>query len=303
VTSYLSPLDESPPLIQARWYRNYFRAVAGSPYSVGTRFGVVLHDTEGGNSPTAAENGALYNSRRDSQVSCQVLVDENSIVQSVLDIDVCFSAGTPWNDMMLHVEMCGFASETADQWRKVYRQANTAWYLAKCAKNGILDPSMKFRYAEEWTQNMWETGIITTHYEISRATNIPGQWRDAIRKNKWSINNHTDPGPNYYPTYANRDQLASSPLGETLELAKFFLNPSIPVTPYDGEEMYIITNKEIYPLGSTNYNPGTVFWELVGGKKRHIGGSEWYDILLPGGVKANVAATTGAIASLPDYGG
>lgn len=216
------PLDWQPPYVAARWQRSTHRSWAGLRYP---QMGV-LHSTEGGKGAGQAESGAGYNARRADSVSCHVLVDDDSIVQSVMDRDVSFSAGQPWNDIGLQVEMCGNAKAspvtTSAQWGDPHRFLElVAWYMAKA--NQVFGIPIAFVYAEDMAAQGFAVGW-TTHYEITQAEKLPGAVRSWFAANGITpSNSHVDPGHEFYPPYPQRDQIAGYPLGEVLRLARDYV--------------------------------------------------------------------------------
>lgn len=215
------PLDQDPPLVLARWYRQEHRA----PWD-GSWFGTMLHTTEGGAGANAAENGAAYNKTRDSVVSCHVFCDDNSTVQSVPDGWVSFSAGTPFNDMYRMVEICGRAAETDTWWSNDGRLSEIAWNLARHVRQGVLTTPLAFCYAEDLVGNPRAKGIVTTHAEATRVTNpnTPLGYVAGYPK-PYSTNDHTDPGFGFYPPSSHRHEWDGYPIAEVFARAQSYLQP------------------------------------------------------------------------------
>lgn len=308
------PLDQDPPLILARWYRQEHRA----PWD-GSWDGTMLHTTEGGGGLNAAENGARYNATRDSVVSCHVFCDDNSTVQSVPDEWVSFSAGTPFNDRYRMVEICGYAAWTPDDWHaRDGLLSEIAWNLARHVRQGVLRVPFVFCWAEDLCHNPEAKGIVTCHAEATRATNpntplgyVPGY------PTPYSKNDHTDPGFGFYPRHSDRANFADYPIATVFAQAEQFLGGDYPPSTIRlAEEVVLVYNSEPYPqfkeAADGGYIPpdgkmwpvGWVWWELVpSGGKRWLHGEEHtarYDWAVLNGVKG-LGRNTGQLQGIPDY--
>lgn len=192
------PLPENyePKVVLAKWFRKEHRINPWWNW-------IVWHDTEGSENATSAENGASYNTTRNDQVSCNAIVDGDSVVTCVPDQWVSFSAGAPANDMGLQLEICGKASQSEGEWMDPDDLLwNVAWQTAKwCKKYNI---PARYLSADDLCDD-WQQKGITTHWAITKAEQGKGENGQARSSslrayklaNKLTINNHTDPGPNF----------------------------------------------------------------------------------------------------------
>jgi N-acetyl-anhydromuramyl-L-alanine amidase AmpD len=141
---------------------------------------VVIHDTEGNEGITSAEDGAAYDKRRTDGTSTHFFTDPNSTVQCVYTWDQANAARATGNHIGIHIEMCGKASQTKAQWGDPNSAAmidNTAKLVARlCKKYGF--PVRRLTVQE--LQNGGK-GIVG-HVDITRA---------------FGESDHTDPGPNF----------------------------------------------------------------------------------------------------------
>lgn len=227
------PLDYQPPYVAARWQRSTHRTWPGLWFPM---MGV-FHTTEGGKGPGRAEAGASYNATRPEQTSCQVLIDDDSVVQSVLDTNVSFSAGQPWNDLGLHVEICANALAPPETTKEEFLASTRmleliAWYVAKAhVAYGI---PMEFHYHPAMLVGGFLPGW-TTHREIGEAESRPGAIRDWF--NSTGIvpsNTHRDPDYHFYPDEMDPAELAawdSYPIAEVFRLAHAYVGDTPPPPP------------------------------------------------------------------------
>jgi hypothetical protein len=254
------PLDYQPPLILARAYRTTRKT---PDFQAPPWLGGVFHTVESGYGPGTARSAATYCQNRTDGTSAHLFCDVAEVIQGVPDDYVSFCAGTPANDMWMQLEMCGRAANTDADWRTPGRLECIAWCTAHIAAH--TGAPLKALYAEDLAADMWQKGF-TFHYQITLASNMPGQFRDYITAHGNTKNNHTDPGPAFYPPYASRDQIAAYPLGRVFELAAGYLAPVTPVPPQpqpqppSGDDMPT-------PCGFITVNAGTV--------GHHVDGSEW----------------------------
>lgn len=86
---------------------------------------VVIHTMEAPEKDNTAENVANFfqnpkdEKGNDKKVSAHLCIDNNSIVQCVFDNDVAFTAPGVNRDG-IHLELAGFARQTAAEWRDPY---------------------------------------------------------------------------------------------------------------------------------------------------------------------------------------
>src|SRR5262245_20169013 len=142
----LPPLGTKLPFIQARSFRRERKPRAGD-------FWIVLHDTEGHEGATAAEDGANFDAVRTDEVSTHRFCDRDSSIQCVEDDFISF-AHSPVNDWGKALEICGKASRTAADWHEPPgRLEQVAWNVADWWKQKIdagLNPGpLRFLYAED----------------------------------------------------------------------------------------------------------------------------------------------------------
>lgn len=80
---------------------------------------IVVHTMEAAEKGDTAERIADYFRTTNKKASAHICVDNNSILQCVLDNDVAWAApGT--NRDGIHIEMAGYAKQTAEEWRDPY---------------------------------------------------------------------------------------------------------------------------------------------------------------------------------------
>jgi N-acetyl-anhydromuramyl-L-alanine amidase AmpD len=139
---------------------------------------IVIHDTEGSEGRTAAENGAAYDARRTDGVSTHFFVDADSCVQCVLTKDTAHHAKSEGNIRGIGFELCGRASQTQAQWLDGGLDLRlAARYVAKCCRKWNI-PARKLTVAQ---LRAGEKGICG-HDDVSKA---------------WHQTDHTDPGRNF----------------------------------------------------------------------------------------------------------
>lgn len=154
--------------------------------SYGDILWIVLHSTEGPETPGSAEGTASWFANPDSGGSTQVVVDADSGVRCVRDEDVCWGAPGA-NAAGLHIEQSGTASQDADQWRDPYSLAvvdNAACVAAQWIIRGAAAPQLV-------GPEQLKAGVrgICSHDAVSRAFD----------------GDHWDPGPGYpWNEFVNR---------------------------------------------------------------------------------------------------
>lgn len=139
---------------------------------------IVIHDTEGSEGRTSAEDGAAYDARRTDGTSTHFFVDADTVVQCVLTKDTANHAKSEGNIRGIGFELCGRASQTQAQWLDGGLDlALAAKYVAKCCRKwGI--PARRLTVAQ---LRAGEKGICA-HADVTAA---------------WHQSTHTDPGPNF----------------------------------------------------------------------------------------------------------
>lgn len=96
------------PFVRARSYTG--GRVAGQPTVI------IIHATDGSEGRQSAEDGAAYDQVRPDGTSTHFFVDQDSAIQTVYTWDEAHAARTHGNDVGIQIEICGRASQTADQW-------------------------------------------------------------------------------------------------------------------------------------------------------------------------------------------
>lgn len=136
--------------------------------------------------------------------SWHVAIDCDSAARSVRDDDTAFAAG-PGNDGGLHVEISGYARQTAEDWRDPYSRAELGGVgrplLAMWSElHGI---PLRRVTAEQLLPGQEERGVVD-HATWSAACVLaqkrdirhPRYW-DAVRQ-RWRTTNHADCGPAFW---------------------------------------------------------------------------------------------------------
>lgn len=165
------------PFIQARWYTP---VDPSNPRKIRI---CCIHDMEFVERPDSAEAIARDFATRPAtqKSSAHVCVDNNSVVQCVRDRDVAWAAPNANHDG-LHIELPGYMSQTAEQWRDVYSIAVLAFgadvTALYCIKYNI--PVRKLTIAQ--VKDGKSKGICG-HDDVTRAFKNP--------------TGHMDPGPNF----------------------------------------------------------------------------------------------------------
>lgn len=163
------------PFVQARWFTEVDPA---HPRDIRV---CVIHDMEFYERGDSAEVIANDFATRpaSSKASAHLCVDNNSIVQCVKDKDVAYAAPGA-NSTGIQIELAGYGSQTAEQWRDVYSIAVLSYAADAvsnyCVKYGI--PPVHLTNAQ------LKAGMkgIVGHYQVS-----------AVYKKS----DHTDPGKDF----------------------------------------------------------------------------------------------------------
>jgi N-acetyl-anhydromuramyl-L-alanine amidase AmpD len=141
---------------------------------------VVIHDTEGSEGLTSAEDGAAYDQRRTDGTSTHYFHDADSTVQCVRTEDLAHAARAQGNRRGIQHELCGKASQGAAGWADPVSQGTlrqAARQVARdCKKWGI--PARKL--SADQVGAGWKG--ICGHVDITNA--FPQD-----------NGTHTDPGP------------------------------------------------------------------------------------------------------------
>lgn len=204
---------------------------------------IVIHDTEGSENATSAEDGAAYDQRRTDGTSTHYFHDQNSTVQCVLTKDQAHAARAQGNKRGIQHELCGKASQGAAGWA----DAASKGTIARAAKQVARDckkwniPARKINA----TQVAAGTKGICGHADITK----------AFPQDKGT---HTDPGPTFpWVSFISMVQT---------ELAK--LNPTTPTEDIvDKTDLDKIAQSVFaYPTGQSSKDVSYLhdFWALYG---------------------------------------
>lgn len=143
---------------------------------------LVIHDTEGSEGTTSAEDGASYDQRRTDGTSTHFFCDADTVVQCVRTNDVAHAARTQGNKRGIQYELCGKAGQGAAGW-------------ADSASDGTLRQAAKqvARDARKW-------GIpirrLTPSQVAAGEKGICGHV-DVTYAFPQDNGDHTDPGPTF----------------------------------------------------------------------------------------------------------
>lgn len=161
------------PFKKARWFTD---VPADKPRKVRL---IVIHDMEYPEKNTAAEEVARYFATTDTKASAHICVDSDSIVQCVRDSDIAYAAPGANNDG-IHIELAGYARQSAAEWDDAYSRA-----LLDRAANATAQYCLKFGIPVCHMTNVQlqagEKGIIG-HYQASEV---------------YKKSDHMDPGPTF----------------------------------------------------------------------------------------------------------
>lgn len=168
---------------------------------------IVLHSTQGPETPGSAEGTAQDFATTSTKKSAHVTVDNDSEVCSVSDLVVAYAAVNA-NSMGLHLEQAGRAEQSWGDWRDPYSTNVGLRAAAQIARWCTAYPWLKPRLILAPALRAGDRNGVTTHAEVQKA---------------WPSSGHTDPGPNY-------------PINEVLMVAAMILKhpngaPSSPPSP------------------------------------------------------------------------
>jgi hypothetical protein len=165
--------EHAPRFVRAK----HFRAWA-SPTSRQITH-VVIHTAECSESPTGAEAVAAYFASIDRPASAHFCLDSDSAVQCVRLDDVAFAA-PPLNDAGVHIELAGFARQSAEEWADAYSSAEVE-RLARLVGSLCRRFALPIVYVDAAGLKAGAKGI-TTHADVSNA---------------FHQSDHQDPGPHF----------------------------------------------------------------------------------------------------------
>jgi len=134
---------------------------------------IVIHTTDGHEGANDAENGAAYDKRRTDGTSTHYFVDSDTIVQEVEHKDEAHAARAHGNDLGVHIEICGLASQSAAQWNDPVSKAtleNAAKLVVAIRKTGNFGSVVRLTPAQ--LRQAWDGGKargICGHVDITKA--------------------------------------------------------------------------------------------------------------------------------------
>ncbi len=201
---------------------------------------IVIHTPETPESPTAAEGVANYFKNGPPNVgSTHIVVDSNSAVRCVHDHVIAWGAeGGNANSTGWHVEGCGYAAQTKDDWSDTYSRAMLVNMAALCREEAELrDISLNWMSHPQLT-NLISKGFVT-HADITAAFNVRG--------------GHTDPGPNF-PRDLFIDMVRSARNPTPTQLVEFFAL------------IQHLNNRRRFPMWLISHSDGAIYtWNGVHG--------------------------------------
>jgi N-acetylmuramoyl-L-alanine amidase len=143
---------------------------------------IVIHDTEGSETATSAEDGASYDQRRTDGTSTHYFHDTNSTVQCVRTEDIAHAARTEGNKRGIQHELCGKAGQGVIGWADPGSTAELHLAAKQCARD-----------AKKW-------GIPVRHLTIAQIVDGDKGFcghADITRAFPQDKGTHTDPGPDF----------------------------------------------------------------------------------------------------------
>lgn len=169
---------QSPEYPELRWMqpRSWTRGRADGP-----PLWIVIHTTEGSEGTQSAEDGAAYDLRRTDGVSAHFYVDSNSAVQCVRTTDTAHTAAYRGNLYGIHIEVCGRAGQSADQWNDATSRATIAQLAKLCRRLRVRYPFPLVNLTSSQVYGLVAKGFCE-HKDITQA---------------WGESTHTDPGVNF----------------------------------------------------------------------------------------------------------
>lgn len=143
---------------------------------------IVIHDTEGSEGPTSAEDGASYDQRRTDGTSTHYFHDSDSTVQCVRTEDIAHAARVQGNRRGIQHELCGREGQGIAGWADPVSQGTLVRAARQCARD-----------ARKW-------GIPVQHLTVAQVADgekgFCGHW-DVTRAFPQDNGTHTDPGPDF----------------------------------------------------------------------------------------------------------
>lgn len=140
---------------------------------------VVIHTAECSESKGSARAVASYFASLPRPASAHLVIDNAEIVQCVHYDDVAFAA-PPLNVAGIHLELCGRASQSVDDWNDAFSVAQLG-LAADVVAALCVRYALPVEYCDAAALVAGKRGI-TGHVEVSRA---------------WKKTDHTDPGVHF----------------------------------------------------------------------------------------------------------
>ena len=140
---------------------------------------IVLHSTEGG----TAAGVARYFKGSTSGGSAHLVVDDKGCYRCLADTTIPWGAPGA-NEQGFHIEQCGYAAWTTEQWEEHLPELHRVAYKIAAASKRFHIP---IEFCDAAALHAGKRGV-TTHHAVSR-------WQTAIRAP--GDHSHTDPGAGY----------------------------------------------------------------------------------------------------------
>jgi N-acetyl-anhydromuramyl-L-alanine amidase AmpD len=183
---------------------------------------IVIHDTEGSEGLTSAEDGAAYDQRRTDGTSAHYYHDQDSTVQCVLTADQAHTARGQGNRRGIHHELCGKANQGVAGWADVASWGTLAQAARQCARD-----------AKKWdipVKRLTPTQVAAGAKGFCGHDDISKAFREST---------HTDPGPTF-------------PWTAFLDMVRDELEGIMPITPADVKAIAAaVQNVEVGRSGQT----------------------------------------------------
>ncbi len=143
---------------------------------------IVIHDTEGSEHATSAEDGASYDQRRTDGTSTHYFHDTNSTVQCVRTEDIAYAARHEGNLRGIQHELCGTAGQGKAGWADAGSTSELRLAARQCARD-----------AKKWN-------IPVRHLTVAQVAGGEKGFcghADITKAFPQDNGTHTDPGPDF----------------------------------------------------------------------------------------------------------
>lgn len=176
---------------------------------------VVVHCTDGHEGANDAENGIAYDKRRSDSTSCHIMVDTNSALREVRDVDTAYAAYPKGNALGIQVELCHSGAWDLSEPNDAATFDNGAQVVAQlCLAHNL--PAVHLTVAQ----------VRTAWYAApgSRPRGLAGHW-DVTRAYPEDGGSHTDPGSTFpWGEFTKRVQGYMLPTTEENDMDKAQIN-------------------------------------------------------------------------------